>query len=71
MDSMTRRITGAFDRRSFSGKHKYTVTGFFPAIISAPVKEEPAKLRTILAVRSGNNRDVRLSQDEDKYRFSS
>src|SRR5205823_3842646 len=61
IDSSTRRITGAFDRRSFSGKQRYTVTGFFPAIISAPVNDDPAKQRTILSVKSGYNRAVRLS----------
>src|SRR4030095_9496588 len=71
MDSKTRRITGAFDRRSFSGKQRNTVTGFFSAIISSAVNDDPAKQRTILAVRSGYNRAVRLSQEEDKNLLSS
>jgi hypothetical protein len=40
-------------RMADSGTHRYTVTGVFPAIMSRPVKSEPAKQRTIFSVKSG------------------
>src|SRR5262245_28822898 len=70
-DSKTRRITGTLARRSFSGKQRYTVAGLLPAIMSAPVKADWVKQRTIRCVRSGYSLAVSDSHDEERNRFSS